>query len=246
MKLPSKLQQLAALTLIAALTACGGTSGSGTDDGGTDNGSGSGGGSTTTDGTDGTVVQTFSATLNESEVTQSDPLPKGTYVVKVTRTSGAGEGVAVEWSDSSCPSSTQTKSYHNLCTLSSPGTLKITNPQDPWYKGNESVSVEIRKVSATQLAAGFVVASENQSVYEGSSRTYELVPGRYKAEISGASNGVNIAWSGASCTGLTNGIPSNAYTCNLSSGGGSLTITNPEIPWFQGDENLSIKVSVIN
>jgi hypothetical protein len=168
---------------------------------------------------------------------RSFTLPQGGYEVDV---SSDLSGMKVVWEGLACPTYSESKNYMGRCAIpAGGGTVTISNP-NAVYKGAENATILIKRSSDT-FAAGSVVAKETQTVAEGTSRSFTFTPGRYKLALSGVLNGMNVSWSKSSCVSSSNTMDG-TYPCTLPNGG-TLTLKNPDTPWWMGDETVGIKVT---
>lgn len=197
----------------------------------------------TTDGRGGTVVYDETKTLYEGEATEGYTLRTGVYLAEVIST-GAGGGVKVSWAGVTCPGAAETKHYRNLCVAKNARpTFNVSNPSAEWL-GDESVRIILTRVAAdvTDLAPGFVVIDESQSLQEGASRSYTLNAGAYRADVASSLSGVTVTWDGATCPTYSE---SKNYigTCQVKAGG-KVTITNPSTEW-KGTEEVDIVIKKV-
>jgi hypothetical protein len=197
-----------------------------------------------TDGTQGNVIYSATTTLTEGEATPGYQLPQGSFLVLITST-GSGGGAKVSWSVPGCASATETKYLNALCVLpQSGGVLTVSNPAAEW-KGDESVTIEIKRLrdTYTTMANGFVVANETQAIIEGGARSFTLPEGNYRAEVGSALSGVKVVWKGLHCSSYAE---SKSYVgaCAIPSTGGTITISNPSAE-YKGSEDTTILIKKV-
>jgi hypothetical protein len=196
-----------------------------------------------TDGSGGTVVYDETKVLYEGEATEGYTLRKGVYLAEVIST-GAGGGVKVSWSGVSCPTATETKHYRNLCIAKNVrSTFNVSNPSTQWA-GDESVRIILTRlpVNVTDLAPGFEVIEETQKLSEGTSRSYTLNAGSYRADVTSNSRGVSVNWEGTKCATYSESLKY-VGTCKVKAGT-RVTITNPNAE-YKGDETADIVIKKV-
>ncbi len=193
-------------------------------------------GSTVTGLVNGFVIVNETQSITEGD-SRKFTLSKGSYYLSAK---SQLSGVKVVWKDLACPSYSESKNYMGTCTVpDAGGTLIISNPSAEW-KGDEQTAIILKKASGT-VAAGTVVVNETQTIAEGSTRTFTFAPGSYKAVVSGVLNGINVGWSKTACANSVNAM-GGTYPCALPNGG-TLTLKNPDAPWWFGDETITVKVT---
>jgi len=126
------------------------------------------------------------------------------------------------------------------CTVAAGGKLTVTNPSDDW-SGVESTEIVIKKVATDVIPLGTLVASETQVIGENGTRTFKFSEGMYRIKLSGVTNGLDVEWSEPRCPGAFN-IVDGSYACTVPAGG-TLTLRNPTVPYWIGDETVTFKIT---
>lgn len=184
----------------------------------------------------GFVVANEIQKLNDG-ATRSFTLAEGSYQAAVRSNRS---GVQVVWEGTQCSSYSESKNYLANCTVPAGGKVTITNPQADW-RGMENTTIFIKKVGSGTLPNGTMVASETQVIAEETSRVFKFSPGTYRIKLSGVTNGISVNWSDKRCPGATNVIDG-SFACAMTSGG-TLTVSNPTVPHWIGDETVTFKIT---
>lgn len=91
----------------------------------------------------GTVVVDETQSVAE-DTSRTFKFGKGTYQAQI---SGVTNGISVAWSRSDCTGSNNAMGGVYRCeNMPDGGYLRITNPSLPWYKGNENIRIQVKKL----------------------------------------------------------------------------------------------------